>query len=452
MNNQELIQCFSDIAKEKNIDRTELGTILEELFMTLLEKQFGDASNCSVLVNIDKGEIEIYQEKTIVDEVNDPATEIDLEKAREIELDLTVGDPFIEIVNPLVFGRRLILTAQQFLSQRIKDIERQYIFEDYFARVGEIIVGEVRQIQRDNLHLFNEQSEMRMPKSEQIQSERPRRGETLKAVVKSVEMTPRGPDIVVSRSDNQFLAKLFEMEVPEIEDGIIEIASISRAPGERSKLIVKSTDRRIDAVGACVGMRGSRIQAVVRELNGEKIDVINFSSQSEVLISRALSPAKPINLRIDDEQKYCVAVFDDEDMESGVGKSYLNITLASEVTGYTIEAERISKTDETPKSDSITLAEVESLTDRMISLLGEAKIETTKEFLDANPEDLLEVKGIGEQFISNVTAKINSFLKSNGDEETDEDHDLKGDMNAFDEPEAESDSVIETAEEVEVEV
>ncbi len=448
MNNQELIQCFSDIAKEKNIDRTELGTILEELFMTLLEKQFRDASNCSVLVNIDKGEIEIYQEKTIVDEVNDPATEIDLEKAREIEPDLAVGDPFIEIVNPLVFGRRLILTAQQFLSQRIKDIERQYIFEDYFARVGEIIVGEVRQIQRDNLHLFNEQSEMRMPKSEQIQSERPRRGETLKAVVKSVEMTPRGPDIVVSRSDNQFLAKLFEMEVPEIEDGIIEIASISRAPGERSKLIVKSTDRRIDAVGACVGMRGSRIQAVVRELNGEKIDVINFSSQSEVLISRALSPAKPINLRIDDEQKYCVAVFDDEDMESGVGKSYLNITLASEVTGYTIEAERISKTDETPKSDSITLAEVEGLTERMISLLGEAKIETTKEFLDANPEDLLEVKGIGEQFISNVTAKINNFLESNGDEETDEDHDLKDDMNAFDEPEAESDSVIETAEEV----
>ena len=415
MNNQELIQCFSDIAREKNIDRTELGTILEDLFLTLLEKQFGDASNCSVLVNIDKGEIEIYQEKTIVEEVDDPATQIDLEKACEVEPDLSVGDPFIEVIDPIVFGRRLIMTARQFLSQRIKDIERQYIYEDYFARVGEIIVGEVRQIQRDNIHLFNEQSEMRMPKREQIQSERPRRGETIRGIVKSVEMTPRGPDIVISRSDNQFLSKLFEMEVPEIEDGIIVITSIARAPGERSKLIVKSTDRRIDAVGACVGMRGSRIQAVVRELNGEKIDVINFSSQSEVLISRALSPAKPINLRIDDDQKYCVAVFEDEDMESGVGKSYLNVTLASEVTGYTIEAERSVSSDGTANK----LSDIKGLTIRMVSLLNEAEIITIKDFQEADQNELLEVKGIGEYFINSVATKINIFLESLSKDETD---------------------------------
>ena len=423
MNNQELIQCFSDIAREKNIDRTELGTILEDLFLTLLEKQFGDASNCSVLVNIDKGEIEIYQEKTIVEEVDDPATQIDLEKACEVEPDLSVGDPFIEVIDPIVFGRRLIMTARQFLSQRIKDIERQYIFEDYFARVGEIIVGEVRQIQRDNIHLFNEQSEMRMPKREQIQSERPRRGETIRGIVKSVEMTPRGPDIVISRSDNQFLSKLFEMEVPEIEDGIIVITSIARAPGERSKLIVKSTDRRIDAVGACVGMRGSRIQAVVRELNGEKIDVINFSSQSEVLISRALSPAKPINLRIDDDQKYCVAVFEDEDMESGVGKSYLNVTLASEVTGYTIEAERSVSSDGTANK----LSDIKGLTIRMVSLLNEAEIITIKDFQEADQNELLEVKGIGEYFINSVATKINIFLESLSKDETDE-QDVKNEV------------------------
>ena len=423
MNNQELIQCFSDIAREKNIDRTELGTILEDLFLTLLEKQFGDASNCSVLVNIDKGEIEIYQEKTIVEEIDDPATQIDLEKACEVEPDLSVGDPFIEVIDPIVFGRRLIMTARQFLSQRIKDIERQYIFEDYFARVGEIIVGEVRQIQRDNIHLFNEQSEMRMPKREQIQSERPRRGETIRGIVKSVEMTPRGPDIVISRSDNQFLSKLFEMEVPEIEDGIIVITSIARAPGERSKLIVKSTDRRIDAVGACVGMRGSRIQAVVRELNGEKIDVINFSSQSEVLISRALSPAKPINLRIDDDQKYCVAVFEDEDMESGVGKSYLNVTLASEVTGYTIEAERSVSSDGTANK----LSDIKGLTIRMVSLLNEAEIITIKDFQEADQNELLEVKGIGEYFINSVATKINIFLESLSKDETDE-QDVKNEV------------------------
>ena len=446
MNNQELIQCFSDIAREKNIDRTELGTILEDLFLTLLEKQFGDASNCSVLVNIDKGEIEIYQEKTIVEEVDDPATQIDLEKACEVEPDLSVGDPFIEVIDPIVFGRRLIMTARQFLSQRIKDIERQYIFEDYFARVGEIIVGEVRQIQRDNIHLFNEQSEMRMPKREQIQSERPRRGETIRGIVKSVEMTPRGPDIVISRSDNQFLSKLFEMEVPEIEDGIIVITSIARAPGERSKLIVKSTDRRIDAVGACVGMRGSRIQAVVRELNGEKIDVINFSSQSEVLISRALSPAKPINLRIDDDQKYCVAVFEDEDMESGVGKSYLNVTLASEVTGYTIEAERSVSSDGTANK----LSDIKGLTIRMVSLLNEAEIITIKDFQEANQNKLLEVKGIGEHFINSVATKINIFLESLSEDETDA-QDVKDEV-ANSESENGEVSVSETPEKDKIEV
>ena len=288
---------------------------------------------------------------------------------------------------------------------------------------------------------------MRLPKKEQIQSERPRRGETVRRIVKSVEMTPRGPDIVISRSDNQFLAKLFEMEVPEIEDSIIVISSIARAPGERSKLIVKSTDRRIDAVGACVGMRGSRIQAVVRELNGEKIDVINYSSQSEILISRALSPAKPINLRIDDEQKYCVAVFDDEDMESGVGKSYLNVTLASEVTGYTIEAERRVSSE----GSAIKLSDVKALTTRMVSLLDEAEIITIKDFQDANQDKLLEVKGIGEKFINSVTDKINNFLESLSKDESIEENvnTVVDDTLSNDEEDI---SVKEVTEEVEAEI
>jgi N utilization substance protein A len=260
-------------------------------------------------------------------------------------------------------------------------------------------------------------------------------------------MTPRGPDIVISRSDNQFLAKLFEMEVPEIEDSIIVISSSARAPGERSKLIVKSTDRRIDAVGACVGMRGSRIQAVVRELNGEKIDVINYSSQSEILISRALSPAKPINLRIDDEQKYCVAVFDDEDMESGVGKSYLNVTLASEVTGYTIEAERRVSAE----GSAIKLSDVKALTTRMVSLLDEAEIITIKDFQDANQDKLLEVKGIGEKFINSVTDKINNFLESLSKDESIEENvnTVVDDTLSNDEEDI---SVKEVTEEVEAEI
>ncbi|MFQ6675927.1 MAG: transcription termination factor NusA, partial [Fidelibacterota bacterium] len=361
MNNQELVQCFSDIAKEKNVDRTEIGTILEELFLTLIEKQYGDASNCSVIVNIDRGEIEIYQEKTIVEEVDDPAREIELEKARALEPDLEVGDTFIDVVDPSLFGRRLISTAKQFLSQRIRDVEKKYIFEDYFGRVGEIVIGDVRQVHRDNVYVHIDQCELRLPKEEQIETERYRRGDTIRAIIRSVEMTPKGPDIVISRSDNQFLAKLFEMEVPEIEDGIIEILSIARAPGQRSKIIVRSTDKRIDAVGACVGMRGSRIQAIVRELHGERIDVINHTSRSEVLISRALSPAKPRNLYIDDEKKYCVAVFDDEEMDSAVGKNYLNVRLAAEVTGYTVDAVKASEYGEAKKEEVVYLDQIDTL-------------------------------------------------------------------------------------------
>lgn len=412
MNSQELIQCFSDIAKEKNVDRTELGTILEELFLVLLEKQYGDASNCSVIVNIDRGEIEIYQEKTIVDEVEDPATEIELEKARALEPDLEIGDPFIEVINPAVFGRRLIASAKQFLAQRIRDVEKKYIFEDYYGRVGEIVIGDVRQVHRNNLYILIEQSELRIPREEQIETERFRRGDTIRAIVKSVEMTSKGPDIVASRSDNQFLAKLFEMEVPEIEDGIIEFLAIARAPGERSKIIVKSSDKRIDAVGACVGMRGSRIQAIVRELNGEKIDVINYTSQPEVLISRALSPAKPVNLYIDDEKRYCVAVFEDDEMDSAVGRNYKNVNLAAEVSGYTIEAVRQSEYEGTKKEEIIYLDQVEGLTRRMLELMDQVGLHTVDDFSNASKEELLAVKGVGEKVLDNISSRIDSYVKS----------------------------------------
>jgi len=418
LNNQELIQCFSDIAKEKNVDRTELGTILEELFLALLEKQYGQAENCSVIVNIDRGEIEIYQDKTIVEEVDDPSLEIELEKARALEPDLEVGDPFIEIVNPALFGRRLIATAKQFLSQRIRDVEKKYIFEDYYGRVGEIVIGDVKQVHRNNIYIHIDQCELRIPKDEQIESERFRRGDTIRGIIKSVEMTPKGPDIIASRSDHQFLAKLFEMEVPEIEDGIIEILAISRAPGERAKIIVKSSDKRIDAVGACVGMRGSRIQAIVRELNGEKIDVINYTSQPEVLISRALSPAKPINLFIDDARKYCVAVFDDEEMDSGIGKSYLNVNLAIEVTNYTIEAVRQSDYEETKKDGKIYLDQIEGLTSRMVELMSQGGIHNVSDFLSTSKNDILAIKGVGEKVLETISSRIDTHIQAiNSDED-----------------------------------
>ncbi len=327
---------------------------------------------------------------------------------------MQLGDLFVDVIDPTSFGRRLIVAAKQFLSHQIKNIERKHSFENYFNRVGEVVIGDVRQVNRDNIHIHIEQSELRMPRTETIHNERYRRGETLRALVKSVEMRASGPDIVVSRADNQFLAKLFEMEVPEIEDGIIEILTIARAPGQRAKIIVQSHDRRIDAVGACVGMRGSRIQAVVRELNGEKIDVINKSEQPEVLISRALSPAKPLNLYIDDDAKYCVAVFDDEEMDSGVGRNYQNISLAAEVTGYKIEAVKQSEYEGTAvnKDQDVFLEQIDTLTKRMVSLLSEIEINTVEDFNTASEEDILAIKGVGAKMLETVSERIKEYLAS----------------------------------------
>ena len=259
MVNRELIEVFSEIAREKNVERSELGSILEDLFLHLIERERGDASNCSVIVNLDKGEFEIYVEKSIVDDIEDPVMEITLDEISKVDPemadDLELGDTYVEIINPLIFGRRLIHMAKQFFSQKLQDVEKKYIYEDYANRVGEIVIGTVHQVQRDNTFVNIEHAELRMPRKEQIKSERYRRGDSIRAIIKSVEITSRGPEILISRSDNHFLYKLFEMEVPEIEDGIIEIRSISRYPGERAKIIVQSHDRRIDPVGACVGMR-----------------------------------------------------------------------------------------------------------------------------------------------------------------------------------------------------
>ena len=415
MDKQDLIQSFSDIAKDKNVDRTEIGTIIENLFKTLIEKKFGTSENCDVIVNIERGELEIYQNKTVVDFVEVEGSEISLHEAKQIEPSMEIGDPYIDVIDPASFGRRLIITAKQFLNNQIKDIEKKHTFENYFNRVGEIIIGDIRQINKDNINVYIEQSELRLPRSECIPNERYRRGDTIRAIVKSVEMKSNGPDIVISRADNKFLAKLFEMEVPEIEDGLIEIQKITRAPGIRAKIIVISHDRRIDAVGACVGMRGSRIQSVVRELNGEKIDVINKSDQPEILISRALSPAKPLNLYIDDSSKHCLAVFDDEEIDSGVGRNYNNLNLASDLTGYKIEAVKKSDYEEnSPKKEKeIFIDQVSTLTDKMIKMLSSANIDTLDQYKKTNKDDLLLIKGVGEKMLNSIDEKIDNYLKDN---------------------------------------
>lgn len=448
MVNRELIEVFSEIAREKNVERSELATILEELFLYVIEKEYGDSSNCSCIVNLDKGEIEIYAEKTIVDEIDDYKVEITLEEAIEKEpdaSDLEVGDIFVEVIDPRVFGRRLVVTAKQFFAQRLRDVERNYIYEDYANRIGEIVIGVVHQVQRDGVFINIEQAELRMPKSEQIHMERYRRGETVRAVIKSVEVTAKGPDIVVSRSDNHFLYKLFELEVPEIEDGIIEITSIARYPGERAKIIVKSNDRRIDPVGACVGMRGSRIQAIVRELNNEKIDIVNFSEQNEILLTRALSPAKPLQLYIDDDKRYCVAIFEDENLDAAIGRNGMNVNLASKITEYKIDAYGVKQYERIQEDQKTSLSDIESVDNEIAKILEESGISLVSDLLDSDMDNLLNLNGIDEQTLDSIYESVQDYVERKIEPEKEDDEidlsslgiDLELDNNSDSDPEIE---------------
>jgi len=450
--NRELIEVFSEIAREKNVERSELGSIIEGLFLHMVERERGDASNCSVIVNLDKGEFEIYVEKTIVDDIDDPVFEITLEEVAKIDAemaeDLEIGDSYVEIINPLIFGRRLIHMAKQYFSQRLQDVEKKYIYEDYANRVGEIVIGTVHQVQRDNTFVNIEHAELRMPRNEQIKTERYRRGDSVRAIIKSVEITSRGPDIVVSRSDNHFLYKLFEMEVPEIEDNIIDIRSISRHPGERAKIIVQSHDRRIDPVGACVGMRGSRIQAIVRELNNEKIDIINYSDQSEILISRALSPAKPLDLYIDDDRKYCIAIFDDDDLEFAIGRGGVNVNLAAEVTEYRIDAFGKKEYDRKQNEQDALLANIPDMPARAVKPLSENGISTVSELLNTEEDNLLEIKGIADTTLEKIYNAVQSFVEANQAEEKIEEvePDLAGSLEEESQAESSEKSITEIEE------
>jgi len=407
----EIVEAFGSLVKEKSIEKEVLTKILEEIFLSMIKKKFGTADNFDIFVNMDKGEIEIYQSKTIVDEVKDEVMEISVDVARRTEPDLEVGDEFLEIINPATFGRRLIISAKQNLNQRIKEVEKELIFEEYKNRVGEIISGEIRQINRDEIYLNAEKSEVVLPKYEQIPNEKYRRGQTIRAVIKGVNWTTRGPEILVSRSDPMFLTRLFELEVPEIYEGIIEVKGIAREAGERTKIAVYSNDKRIDAVGACVGMKGMRIQAIVKELNNEKIDIINWNSESEIFITRALSPAKPNRIIIDEDEKKVIAVLDDEQISLAIGKGGQNRRLASRLAGYDIQTVREKEYKnmlEAGKGLDLPLSEAQGITDRIKGILLAGGLVTIRDVIDAEIAALVELPGIGEK----TAEKIKSALQS----------------------------------------
>ncbi len=401
----EIVEAFNQIVKDKNIEKELLSSILESIMYSVVKKKYGNADNFNIFVSMDKGEIEICQSKTIVETVEDENLEIDLETARKVEPDLDIGDEFLEIVDPSSFGRRLIISAKQNLNQKIKEAEKDVIFEDFQNRAGEIIIGDIRQANRNEIYLNVEKIEVVLPRREQIYNEKYRRGDHLRVLIKEVNRTSRGPEIIVSRADPNFLIRLFELEVPEIYDGIIEIKGIAREAGDRTKIAVYSNDRRIDAVGACVGMKGVRIQSIVRELNDEKIDIINWSSEPEIYIARALSPAKPVKVIIDEANKKAVAVISDHQMSLAIGKGGQNKRLASKLTDYEIDTIKESDYFEMmaeEAAEAIDLADIKELSPSVISKLNSGGYETMKDILDADKEDLLKIHGIGPKTVDQI--------------------------------------------------
>jgi N utilization substance protein A len=349
----EIVDAFSMMAKDKNIDRDILSSVIKDSFNKMMEKKYGLESNYDIVVNMEKGDIEIFLYKVVVDEIKDPNKEIDIETAREKSgEELEVGDDFAEEIPIIDFGRRMVINLKQNLNQKIREIEKEITYNTYKDLVGEIIVGEIYQIKPTSILLIHNSNEIIFPKSEQIPKERYKKGDTIRAIVKSIEKRQSGPPlIIVSRADEQFLEKLFELEIPEIYDGIIEIKGIAREPGERAKISVTSNDDRIDAVGACVGMKGIRIHSIVRELSNENIDVVNYSDEPALYISRALSPAKLNDVELDNETKLAKIYADEDQISLIIGKSGQNIKLASKLTGYQIDVVRAAEEEAEEEDD-----------------------------------------------------------------------------------------------------
>jgi len=413
--NNAIVEAFSQMVKGKNVDRDILENIIEEIFGVMVKKKFGQEANFDVIANMDKGDIEIFLEREIVEEVEDPALEISIDEVNKKgnEEELEVGDDYVEKLELSSFGRRLINLARQNLNQRIREIEKELVYNEYSEMVGEIIVGDIYQVRRNDILVNHNKNELILPRSEQIPRERYRKGDTLRAVIKEVRKTSNGPVIVISRADNLFLKKLFEIEIPEIYDGIIEIKRIAREPSERAKVAVESQDQRIDAVGACVGMKGVRIHAIVRELSNENIDVVNYSDDPVTLIQRTLAPAKLKQIEINESEKTCSVMADSDQISLIVGRNGVNIRLAMKLTGYEINLIREEKPYE-EYEDDIELVELrEELGTEIVDLLIQNRYDTAVEVLTAGLDKLKEIESLDED----KAVEILDVLKNQFEEE-----------------------------------
>lgn len=407
--NQAIVEAISLLIKEKNIDHDAFQEMIQSVFLAAIKKNYGNSDNFDVIFNMDKGDIEIYCEKTIVadDEVEDPVMQIGVSSARKEDPDFEVGDDYVEIVDYRKFGRRSILAIKQNLIQRIKEIEKENLFNEFSNRIGEIVIADIRQMSRREIRLNIDKTEVLMPPEEQIYNERYKMGQSLRCIIKEVRQTPKEPEIVVSRSAPEFIKRLFELEVPEIYDGIIEVKSIAREAGDRTKIAVASNDKRIDPVGACVGMKGVRIQAIVKELNNEKIDIIAWSDEPELFIRRALSPVVPTEVVLNFDDKSAQVIIPDENIASAVGRKGQNIRLASALTGYSLEPLKESDYYE----EEIKISEVDGITDSVRKKLESAGYQYADEILDAGIERLVEIKGIGPETAKKIVETLENLYE-----------------------------------------
>lgn len=409
-----MVDTFSEFKELKNIDRTTMISVLEESFRNVLAKMFGTDENFDVIVNPDKGDFEIWRNREVVEDgqVSDPNLQISLSEAKKIDNDYEVGEEVTDEVIFEKFGRRAILNLRQTLASKILELQKDAIYNKYKDRIGQIVSAEVYQIWKKEMLLIDDEgNELLLPKTEQIPSDFYRKGETARAVVARVDNKNNNPKIIISRTSEEFLKRLFELEVPEIHDGLITIRKVARIPGERAKIAVESYDDRIDPVGACVGVKGARIHGIVRELRNENIDVINYTANISLFIQRSLSPAKISSIRLNEEEKKAEVFLKPEEVSLAIGKGGLNIKLACMLTGYTIDVYR--DIDETEEED-IYLDEFKDEIDGwVIEALKAIGCATAKSVLAMSREELIEKADLEE----NTVDEIINILKAEFEEE-----------------------------------
>lgn len=410
-----LIDTFSEFKELKSIDRSTLISVMEESFRNVITKMFGSDENYDVIINPDKGDFEIYRNRTVVedDELEDPNLEISLTDAKKIDADYELGEEVTDTVDFLSFGRRAILTLRQTLSSKILELQKDNVYSKYSEKVGQIVSAELYQIWKKEMLLIDDEgNELYLPKTEQIPTDFYRKGDTVRAVVAMVENKNNNPKIILSRISPVFLERLFELEVPEINEGLILVKKIARMPGERAKVAVESYDDRIDPVGACVGVKGSRIHGIVRELRNENIDVINYTNNVSLFISRALSPAKISSIRLNETDKKAEIFLKPEEVSQAIGKGGLNIKLASMLTGYTLDVFR--DIDEDEETEDIYLDEFSDEIDQwVIDALKAIGCDTAKSVLAVPRADLIRRTDLEEETIDDLI----EILKAEFEEE-----------------------------------